>query len=122
MKAAVSKAAHDPGERIVSIAWSPDGTKVATGSSDNTEKVWQADTGRELITLHGHQAPVLAICWSPDGKRMASAGADNIVQVYAIDQAELLRLVRFRITRDLTQEECHRYLGTEVCPPLPEAR
>ena len=38
---------------IKSIAWSPDGTRIASGSSDNTTKIWEAATGRELLTLQG---------------------------------------------------------------------
>ena len=44
---------------------------------------------------------------------------DKIVQIYAIDETELLRLVRSRITRDLTQDECRRYFDNGKCPPLP---
>jgi WD40 repeat protein len=104
----------------MSVAWSPDGSKLATASYDGTEKVWQAGNGLELMTLRGHQAPVPSVAWSPDGKKLASAGADDIAQVYAIDRAQLLRLVRSRITRDPTRDECRRYLSTDICPPLPE--
>ncbi len=105
---------------VLSIQWSADGSKLATAGKDETTRVWAADTGRELLTLHGHQGSVLSLAWSPDGKRLASAGDDKIVQVYAVDLIELLRLVRSRITRNLTSEECSLYLNTDRCPTLPE--
>ena len=42
-------------DKVWSIAWSPDGSKLATASWDNTAKVWEAGTGRELLTLSVHQ-------------------------------------------------------------------
>jgi WD40 repeat protein len=107
-------------DSVVSIAWSPDGSRLATASSDRTVKVWEAGTGRELLTLRGHHGGVLSVDWSPDGRLLASAGADGLAQIYAIAQDDLLRLVRSRITRELTAEECRRYLSSEQCPPLPE--
>jgi WD40 repeat protein len=110
----------DSGHRdaVLSIAWSPDGGKLATANKDETTRVWETKTGRELFALHGHQGSVLSVAWSPDGKRLASAGDDNVVQVYAVDLVELLRLVRSRITRDLTSGECRRYLNVDPCPAL----
>ncbi len=107
-------------DSVLSIAWSPDGSKLATTSDDHTAKVWEASSGRQLLTLRGHQDSVLSIAWSPDGSKLASGGADAIAQIYAIDQVELLRLVRSRITRDLTPDECRLYLNTDRCPKLPD--
>ena len=102
------------------VAWSPDGSKLATASADHTAKVWEAGTGRELLTLRGHQDEVLSIAWSPDGSKLATTSDDNTAQIYAFAPLQLLLLVRSRITRDLTPDECRRYLASEVCPPLPD--
>ena len=56
----------------VSVSWSPDGTRLATGSGDGTAKVWEAAGGRELLTLKGHTGTVYAVSWSPDGTRLAT--------------------------------------------------
>jgi WD40 repeat protein len=104
---------------VNSIAWSPDGSKMATASYDKTVKVWGARSGRELLTLRGHQEAVNSVVWSPDGTKLATASADRTVQIHAIDHTLLLRLVRSRITRDLTPDECRRYLNSATCPPLP---
>jgi WD40 repeat protein/tetratricopeptide (TPR) repeat protein len=44
--------------------------------------VWDAQTGQETLTLHGHTAPVTSVCFSPDGRRLASASYDNAVKVW----------------------------------------
>jgi WD40 repeat protein len=110
-----------PGHQSVvsGVAWSPDGRKLATSSFDGVAKVWDLASSRELLTLRGHQGRVFGVAWSPDGGRLATAGDDETVRVYAIDPVLLLRLVRSRITRDLTPDECRRYLNTDHCPPLP---
>jgi hypothetical protein len=47
-------------------------------------------------------AIVDSVAWSLDGHKLASAGMDGVTQVYIIDRIELLKLVRSRITRELT--------------------
>jgi WD40 repeat protein/tRNA A-37 threonylcarbamoyl transferase component Bud32 len=64
------------------VCWSPDGTRLASGSDDKTVKVWDAIGGREALTLPGHTAPVLSVCWSPDGMRLASGSEDGTVKVW----------------------------------------
>jgi WD40 repeat protein len=65
--------------RILAVAFSPDGKKLATASSDKSAKVWDANTGKELYQLSGHSDMVLAITFSPDGKQIATASADHTV-------------------------------------------
>src|SRR5438445_10994547 len=49
---------------IRSVAVSPDGRRIATGSEDRTAKVWDAATGRELLTLAGHTAGIASVAFS----------------------------------------------------------
>jgi WD40 repeat protein len=60
--------------RVNSVCWSPDGTRLASASDDQTVKVWDAASGQEVRTLRGHTSEVSSVCWSPDGTRLASAG------------------------------------------------
>ena len=60
-------------DTVNSVAFSPDGKRMASASRDKTVKVWDAATGQEILTLKGHTDSVHSVAFSPDGKRMASA-------------------------------------------------
>ena len=64
------------------VVWSPDGTKLASGSEDCTVKVWDAASGEQLFELHGHSHRVRSVAWSPDGSRLASGSVDGTVRVW----------------------------------------
>ena len=67
---------------VRTVAWSPDGRRLATGSGDARAKVWDVETGKELLTLRGHSDSVYSVAWSPDGKQLANGGWDNTVKVW----------------------------------------
>jgi len=64
-------------DRVLSVDWSPDGKRLATGSASANEahmlRIWDAATGKEIRKLDGHSNSVRAVQWSPDGTRLASA-------------------------------------------------
>ncbi len=76
---------------VLSVEWSPDGTRIASGSVDQTVQVWAAESGRLLQTCTGHRGPVLSVAWSPDGTRIASASEDRTVRVWAAESGRLLQ-------------------------------
>jgi eukaryotic-like serine/threonine-protein kinase len=64
------------------VAWSLDGTRIASASEDGTVQVWDAITGNNPLIYRGHNGAVIALAWSPDGTRIASASADKTVQIW----------------------------------------
>jgi WD40 repeat protein/serine/threonine protein kinase len=64
------------------IAFSPNGQRIATTSSDRTVKLWDTATGREVFTLRGHTNDVIALVFSPDGNQIVSADVDHTDRVW----------------------------------------
>src|SRR6266516_1106572 len=69
-------------DRVTTVAWSPDGRYIASGSLDKTVQIWNATTGEHSYTYHGHTGIVISVTWAPDGSRIASASQDQTVQVW----------------------------------------
>ncbi len=69
---------------ILSLDWSPDGSRIAGGEVDGSITVWDANTGTVDITLTGHTRAVQSVTWSPDGSRIASSGwlEDSTIRVW----------------------------------------
>jgi WD40 repeat protein len=66
---------------VDSVAYSPDGRRLASGSTDGVVKVWDAETGRETLAFH-HAGGILGLALSPDGRQLAAAATNNIVKVW----------------------------------------
>lgn len=104
---------------VFAVAYTPDGSHLATASGDGTVKIWDAESGEELLTLLGHTGRVFSVAISPDGKLLATSGQDGISRVYLLHLEDLVTLAHSRVTRSLTEEECQKYLHTNVCPASP---
>lgn len=85
---------HGHAGPVYGVAYSPDGTRIATASNDKTAKIWDAVTGKELLTLSGHTNRVLDVAFSPDGIQLVTGSGDQTAKVWdATTGKELLALV-----------------------------
>jgi eukaryotic-like serine/threonine-protein kinase len=67
---------------VYGAAFSPDGRRLAAANGDGTIRLFNVETGDELLTLPGHKDYVFSVAFSPDGNHVASASADRTVKVW----------------------------------------
>jgi hypothetical protein len=99
---------------VMSVAFSPDGRRVASASEDKTVKVWDAATGKEILTLKGHKNAVTSVAFSPDGRRIVSGSEDETVRVWdAATGQEMLTLKghRFSVGSVAFSSDGHRVVS-----------
>jgi len=67
---------------VISVAFSPDGRQVLSGSDDKTIKLWDTASGREIRTFSGHSDWVRSVAFSPDGRQVLSGSGDNTMKLW----------------------------------------
>jgi WD40 repeat protein len=70
---------------VESIAFSPDGRRLAVGGDGSDVELIDANSGQVVESLRGHSAAVRTLAFSPDGRRLAAGSADNTVDVWAMN-------------------------------------
>ncbi|MXV72987.1 sigma-70 family RNA polymerase sigma factor [Candidatus Poribacteria bacterium] len=75
---------------VLAVAFSPDGTRLASGSTDMTVRLWNTTGGKDSMTLQKHTGPTNALAFSPDGKMLASGSTDKTVQLWDTTTGEPL--------------------------------
>jgi WD40 repeat protein len=73
-----------------SIAFSPDGVRIAGASNNNTIRIWDATSKASLARLEGHSDEVQSVAFSPDGARIASGSEDNTIRIWDASSGDLL--------------------------------
>jgi WD40 repeat protein/tRNA A-37 threonylcarbamoyl transferase component Bud32 len=79
---------------VRAIAFSPDGKRIAGACLDQTVKVWEVDSGKELLVLRGHEGEVNAVAWTPENRRLVSGGRDGLVKVWDAESGKVLLSLR----------------------------
>ena len=105
------------GVTTTAIAYSPDGSQIATGGLDNLAQLWDANTGKELLKLPTPLTITYRLAFSPDGSHLAIQDDDSTTRIYVVHIEDLITLAKSRLTRTFTPEECQQYLHTDTCPP-----
>ena len=67
---------------VLAVAFSPDGTRLASGSTDTTVRLWDTIGDGDGMTLQKHTGPTNVLAFSPDGKMLASGSTDKTVQLW----------------------------------------
>ncbi|MCH7761137.1 protein kinase [candidate division TA06 bacterium] len=79
---------------VRSVAFSPDGSLLASGSDDKTIRIWRVEDGTLLQTLKGHTMWIRSVAFSPDGSLLASGSDDNTVRLWRVEDGKPLRTLK----------------------------
>ena len=75
----------------MACAFSPDGARIVSGSSDTSLRLWDASSGRCIRTLEGHSGGVTTCAFSPDGARIVSGGYDKSLRLWDANSGQCIR-------------------------------
>ena len=77
--------------RVTSVAFSPDGSHIVSGSSDNTIHLWDAETGDAIWKpIKGHSSYVSSVAFSPDGSRIVSGSWDDTIRLWDVETGDAI--------------------------------
>src|SRR5712675_2454382 len=80
---AIQNIFHGHSSGVISVAFSRDGSRIVSGSWDNTIPLWDAETGHPIgKPLEGHSSRVESVAFSPDGSRIVSGSLDNTIRLW----------------------------------------
>lgn len=85
--------ARPPGVGFLAADLSPDGTQLVLAADDNTARVWNVLTGKQVLILSGHLADVTSVRYSPDGRRIVTTSQDNTARIWDASNGEQLAQV-----------------------------
>ncbi len=80
--------------KVLSVAYSPDGQTLASGSSTWTLRLWDAHAGKLLQSLDGHSGSVTSIAYQPGGRLLASASNNGTVRLWDLAASQMLSVMQ----------------------------
>ena len=97
-------------DEVFGVAFSPDGTRIASCGADKYVKAFDVANGELIRNFEGHTDHVLGVAWKADGKVLASCGADNVIRVWNADTGDQTRTIA-GFTKQVTSI---RFVGESV--------
>ena len=78
---------------VIGVDWSSDGDLIATGGGDGVARVFDAETGEEVLALPGHRGLIALVSFSPDATRLLTGGTDGTARVWDVSRAGTAELL-----------------------------
>ena len=104
---------------VPSVVWTNDGTKLVTGSYDDTVKVWSMGSARTFecqSTLNEHLGYVSSVAWNNDGRKLVTGSNDETVRIWSLGTGETLPWGRGLFDSDFGRRNGHPNWVPVGCP------
>jgi len=95
-------------DTVTSLAWSPDGKSLLSGSRDKTARTWNAESGAPLKVLSGHEHAVTCVDFSPEGARAVTGSKDETAQIWDLSSG--------KVTATLKSNFCGEFFSVKFSP------